>query len=141
MKKKQWRKYSCELGESWDIFIDSKLKTPIKDLKCKKGHSAVMEFEYSALDLVSVNIIPCLSIKDPDKKEFNKDKYQLKLELMNGDNWFAFSHQKFTKEEIVKMASSFIGLDKHRAEKIWKLKKLGEFNTYRVDYDEEGTPE
>ena len=36
---------------------------------------------------------------------------------------------KFKKEEAIKLASLFIGLTKHQAERVWISKKLGDLNT------------
>ena len=58
-----------------------------------------------------------------------RNLFHIKLSLINGDQWFALSKYKFKKEEAIKLASLFIGLTKHQAERVWISKKLGDLNT------------
>ncbi|SFZ84425.1 hypothetical protein [Tenacibaculum maritimum] len=130
MNKKQWRRYNSEQGESWQVFIDEN-EQGIEHTVSSKGHSAVMRKIIDPIDFVIVSAIPCVNQDEFNKTLYDKNLFQLKLELMNGDDWFAFSGQKFKKDEIVKLISLFVGLDKNQAERVWKGKKLGNFNTYK----------
>jgi len=135
MQKKQWRKYSCELGESWEIFIDENQKTTKKDITCSKGHEAVMEKEINPSNYVIVSVIPCANQDEHNPANiYDLDLFQIKIELMNGEDWFAFSQQKYSKVDVIKLSNLFVGLNKYQAERIWKAKKLGDMNTYRHEH-------
>ena len=131
------KKWICctteELGESWEVLADEKEKNNPNFLISKKGNSAIMKFVYDTTDYVLVTILPAAKIKEL-KKELKKDctdkaLFHIKLSLINGDQWFALSKYKFKKEEAIKLASLFIGLTKHQAERVWISKKLGDLNT------------
>ena len=131
------KKWICctteELGESWEVLADEKEKNNPNFLISKKGNRAIMKFVYDTTDYVLVTILPAAKIKE-SKKELkkdctDKDLFHIKLSLINGDQWFALSKYKFKKEEAIKLASLFIGLTKHQAERVWISKKLGDLNT------------
>ena len=118
-----------ELGERWEVLADEKEKNNPNFLISKKGNSAIMKFVYDTTDYVLVTILPAAKIKELKKDCTEKDLFHIKLSLINGDQWFALSKYKFKKEEAIKLASLFIGLTKHQAERVWISKKLGDLNT------------
>ena len=126
------KKWICctteELGERWEVLTDEKEKNNPNFLISKKGNRAIMKFFYDTT-YVLVTILPAAKIKELKKDCIEKDLFHIKLSLINGDQWFALSKYKFKKEEAIKLASLFIGLTKHQAERVWISKKLGDLNT------------
>ncbi|WP_281322088.1 hypothetical protein [Flavobacterium aestivum] len=135
MIKKIWRNYDTEeLGEAWEIFSDFDITEKEEDTISKSGVHCIMKYEDCiSLDYVITSLIPAARIGNTNKKEVLKNFFYIKLELMNGDDWFCFSNQRYEKEEALKFVSLFTGLNKNQAERVWKSKRLGEMNTYRLE--------
>ncbi|MBO9690463.1 hypothetical protein [Chryseobacterium sp.] len=132
--RKEWREYHSENGEIWEILADTNDNEKKEDLISRSGSNAIMRKYMKTLDYIQVTIIPCARIIDDIKKREGKEKYfRLKISLLNGEDWFGISNSFFDKEEIEKLANMFIGLTKRQAERIWIAKKLGNFNTNRLD--------
>ncbi|MCW1961470.1 hypothetical protein [Chryseobacterium viscerum] len=132
--RKEWREYHSENGEIWEIFADTNDNEKKEDLISRSGSNAIMRKYMKTLDYIQVTIIPCARIIDDIKKREGKEKYfRLKINLLNGEDWFGISSNFFDKEEIEKLSNMFIGLTKRQAERIWIAKKLGNFNTNRLD--------
>lgn len=85
MNKKQWRQYYSGLGESWEVFID-KDEEGIEHTMSSKGNSAVMQRIIDPIDFVVVSVIPCVNRDEFSEEVYDKNLFQLKLELMNGDD-------------------------------------------------------
>ncbi len=132
--KKEWREFHSENGEIWELLINHSEPHSELDMISKTGNHAVLKRNMSSTDYVTTSIIPAARIVDDVTQKLGKQKlFYLKIDLMNGDNWFCMSNICFAKEEIVKLANLFIGLNKMQAERVWKAKKLGEINTFRLD--------
>lgn len=130
----KWIEYHSEEGEIWEVF-----KTTLdenedeKDLVSQKNNYAIYRKEMLSVDFIKTSIIPAARIVDDVSGKVGREKeFYIKLELMNED-WFCFSNRTFQKEEVIKLTGYFIGLNKKQAERVWKAKKLGKMNTYRLE--------
>ncbi len=132
--KKEWREYHSESGEVWEILANTTDDEQTEDLISKSGSDAVMRKYMKTLDYVQVTVIPCARIMDDIPKREGKGKYfRLKISLLDGEQWFGISNNFFDKEEISRLANMFIGLTQKQAERVWIAKKLGDFNTNRLE--------
>ncbi|HCN51479.1 MAG TPA: hypothetical protein DIT10_20735 [Chryseobacterium sp.] len=132
--RKEWREYHSENGEVWEIFANTSDHEHPEDLISNSGNHAIMRKYMETSDYVQVTIIPCARITDGITKREGKENYfRLKINLLNDEPWFGISGNFFDKEEILKLASLFTGLTQKQAERVWLTKKLGNFNTNRLD--------
>ena len=131
--KKEWRDYSSENGENWQILANSDEAETEADLKSETGQNAIMGFNYQASDFVAVTIISASKYRDSKQENdpLLKNRFYLYLYLLNGDQWFCLSKDNFDKENILLLANIFVGTNKRQAERIWISKKLGPLNTFR----------
>jgi hypothetical protein len=132
--KKEWREFHSENGEIWELLVDHSEPYLEKDMISKTGNHAVLKRNMISADYIITSIIPAARIVDDVTQKIGREKlFYLKIDLMNGEDWFCMSNVSFEKEEIVKLANFFIGLNKTQAERVWKAKKLGEISTFRLD--------
>lgn len=130
---KKWIEYSTEDGERWEIFKDITDIDDDSDYISLLGNRAVYKKTMLPTDVVMVCIVPSERIVDNMTKQIiKKNLYHLMLRLLN-DTWFCLSINSYSKEEVVQLSNLFVGLNKTQAERVWKAKKLGELNTYRID--------
>ena len=129
---KEWISCTCERGESWQIFKEKDIENDV-DMRCLKGHEAVMAMVRDCADQIIVSVIPRATVDPVNKKTIiNQNKYHLHIES-TVSGWERISTEPYTKEEIIKLANFFIGMETNSAMKFWKLKKLGENNNCRID--------
>ena len=139
MKAKEWREYMSEEGDSWTILTDSETTETTTDMISVDGNEAVQCLTYQTADYVVVSILPKARVQrfkrhnPPYYEPYDKTLFYLKLELMNGDDWFCLTAKHYGKDEVMKLASLFVGLNKQQAERVWTSKKLGKINTSRID--------
>jgi hypothetical protein len=132
--KKKWIEYHSEEGEIWEILKDvSDSSENGHDLVSQYGNHAVLRKEMATTDFVQVTLVPAARIVDDVKGQIGREKeFYIRLDLLNED-WFSFSNRSFEKEEALKLSSYFVGMTKKQAERIWKAKKLGGSNTFRLE--------
>lgn len=133
---KKWIEFHTENGEIWELFKNIDEKDQEKDQISISGDLAVYRKEMLTADLVSVSVIPAARIiDDVTQRKGEENRFYLKIESLK-ENWFCFSRKNYTKDEIMKLVDMFTGMNKNQAERIWKAKKLGKLNTYRLDKSE-----
>lgn len=132
--KKKWIEYSTEIGERWEFLKNiTDIDNDNDSISSLSGNRAVYKKVMQPTDIVVVSIIPSERIIDDVTNQRGKDKqYYLMLELLN-DEWFCLSQNSYIKEEIIKLSTLFVGLNKVQAEKLWNMKKMGDINTCRLE--------
>ena len=130
---KEWREFLCEKGDSWEIFCDSNKEESTNDLTCLNGHPAIVVRKVKPSSCVVVTAIPASRELDSVTGKLGlMNKFYLSL-TSNVEQWSCISREYYSKEEIMKLMSLFVGLDKKAAMRVWQSKKIGEVSDMRIN--------
>jgi hypothetical protein len=130
----KWVEYHSEEGEIWEILKEESDFEKIESEEISRnGNCAVYRKEMATTDSIQVCLIPAARVIDDVSGKIGREKeFYIKLALLN-DDWFSISNRAFKKEEAIQLVGYFAGVNKRQAERIWKAKKLGVSNTYRLE--------
>lgn len=130
----KWVEYHSEEGEIWEILKEESDFEKIESEEISRnGNCAVYRKEMATTDSIQVCLIPAARVIDDVTGKIGREKeFYIKLALLN-DDWFSISNRAFKKEEAIQLVGYFAGVNKRQAERIWKAKKLGVSNTYRLE--------
>ncbi len=131
---KVWKTYYLENAGSWEIFSDSESETLEADGLSREGRPATMCVVRKAGRFVSVTILPRAHEFDSVTGRIGDDQlFHVVIECLV-DGWRYLSRNHYKKEDALQLASLFVGLPSGTAQKIWKMKKLGD-QGFRIERD------
>jgi hypothetical protein len=119
-----YKRYRCDHGHEWTVQTVNGAVDEIDDTYCPLGHIAITCNLETPSDEVQVLLRPAARIVDRiTGSEWGKGRYFIVL-LDCNDQEIGVSHNHFSWDEVLKLASLFKGKDKKSAMEWWKRKKL-----------------
>lgn len=126
---KEWREYRCEENHSWEFLREVFDEELPSDCICSCGLEAVVVRRVKSYGVI-VSIVPMMrELDDVTKKLGMSNKYRLQI-LSLDEGYQKTSGKIFSKDDVIKLASRFAGLDSKEANRIWEMRKLGNDNCF-----------
>lgn len=131
---KVWYEFIAEdPGEHWAILSDDSKELTIEERTSSNGGEPVMKMKRFPGEFISVNIISASQEIDTVTKRIGFEKeFYIQVECLKS-GWKCISEHKYNMDESLNLARKFLGMPTVVAQKLWKMKKLGE-NSNRINY-------